>query len=146
MKILLIVTFCSTYLFVSCAVSKCYLANNLDLYPSNLTVEECKPQWLNWDFCATATWKNGEDPDLTCEDEVFCTNCSDSTYCKKPGEFVHDYPGLSNVKITVTCCDTDLCNVETSAKTLYRISFSCLTYVFVLNLFNSTSLQTFCFR
>ena len=77
----------------------------------------CKSQHFNTDFCATATWITGEVPYLTCGDQEFCTltGCSGSMYCKKPGDFVHDFPGLNNVILIITCCDTDLCNIESSA-------------------------------
>ena len=131
MKFLLILTFCSSYFFVTCAVSKCYHANNIDLYSSNLTNEECKPPYS--DFCGTSTWKNGDVPWGTCGDDEYCTSkgCCSSMHCTKPGTYGHDYPGLSNVKYTVTCCDTNLCNVQSTAKTLYEISFSCLFYMSV---------------
>ena len=127
MKLLLILTFFSSYLLVSCTVSKCYQASNIGLYSSNSTIEECKPPYL--DFCVIATWKNGDVPWNTCGDDEFCMTkgCADARFCTKPGTFEHDYPGLDNVKFTVTCCDTDLCN--DSAKTLERNSFSCLFYI-----------------
>ena len=55
----------------------------------------------------------------------------------KTGTYERDYAGLSNVKFTVTCCDTDFCNVESqveinvdsSITTLNRTSLSCLFYM-----------------
>ena len=120
---------CSSYLLVSCAVLKCYKFSNLDIIPSNSTIEEC---WYpNNEFCATAKYKNGEVSHLTCGDDEFCTRkgCVDYTFCKKPGTFELDFPGLSNVKFTIICCDADLCNVENSAKSLYKNSSSCLFYI-----------------
>ena len=129
MRLLLILTYFTSYLLVSCAVSKCYESSNIDFYSSNLTIEECTPPFM--DFCATATIKNGDVSDFTCGVEEFCMSkrCSNSMHCTEPGTFERDYPGLSEVKFTVTCCDTDLCNVESSAKTLYRTSFIFVFYI-----------------
>ena len=140
MKFLLILTFCSSCLLVSCSVSKCYEANNLDYYSSNLTIEECALP--NSDFCAIATWKNGEVPHERCGVEEICISkgCFGDRYCKKPGTFEHDFPGYSNVKFKITCCDTDLCNIESSAKTLYKFSFSSLFYMCILVYFCLSSL------
>ena len=131
MKFLLVLIFCSSYLLVSCTVSKCYEASNMDWYPYNSTIENCKTP--NNVFCGTATYKNGEIPWNTCGDEEICyfKHCYDTKYCTKPGTYEHDYRGLDNVTFTVTCCDTDLCNVESSAKTLYIPSLSCLFYISV---------------
>ena len=87
MNVLAILLFCSNCLFVSCAVSKCYEANNIDFYPLNLTVVECKPS--HTDFCVTTTFRNGDFPDVTCGDEEFCyrKDCDDSFHCTKPGTF-----------------------------------------------------------
>ena len=128
MRVLLVIIFISNYLLVSYAVSKCYEARSVELYSTNLTIEDCHPDYSK--FCATATIKNGEVYDYNCGDEEFCMSkgCTDTKYCTEPGIFEHNYPGYSNVKFTITCCDTDLCNVESSAKTLYKISFSCLFY------------------
>ena len=113
-------------MFFSCAGLKCQQASNLDFYPPNSIVEECDPPHNA--YCATATIRNGEIPGYTCGDDKFCKtkSCSNSVHCTKPGTFERDYAGLNNVKYTVTCCDTDLCNVGSSAKTLYRASFSCI--------------------
>ena len=128
MNVLAILLFCSNCLFVSCAVSKCYEANNIDFYSSNLTVVECNPSHTG--FCATTTFRNGDFPDVTCGDEELCyrKDCDNTMHCTKPGTFELDYVHLKNVKFTITCCDTDLCNVENSAKTLYKISFNCFSF------------------
>ena len=129
MRCLLVLIFCSSYFSFSCGVSKCYDFTNTYFHSSNLTIEECPPEYM--DFCATVTVRNGEIPDFTCGDEEFCTSkeCLDSLHCTEPGTFELDYPGLSTVKFTITCCDTDLCNVESTAKNLYRTTFSSLFYI-----------------
>ena len=131
MRLLLVLTFCLNYFLNSCAVSKCYEYSNIDLYLSNLTIRECDKYYS--DFCAISKVKNGVVPKYNCGDDEFCTSkgCYGSTYCTKPGTFEHNYPGLSNVKFTITCCDTDLCNVESSATALYKCSSSCLFYMSV---------------
>ena len=131
MRCLLIITIFTSYSIVSCAVSKCYQASNIEICSSNSTIEYCKPPYL--DFCGIATWKNGDVPNYTCGDEEFCVTkrCADTRYCKKPGTFEHDFPGLNNVKLTVTCCDSDMCNVGSSSTTSNRTSFSCLFYMSV---------------
>ena len=98
-------------------------------------IEECDTDFIH--FCETSTFKNGEITDYTCGYDEFCTSksCYDSVHCTKPWTFEHDYPGLNNVKFTITCCDTDLCNVQSSAKNLYEISFSSLFYMCVLVIF-----------
>ena len=48
-------------------------------------------------------------------------------YCTKTGTYKRNYLGSSNMEITVTCCDTNLCNVESSAKILYGINSSYLS-------------------
>ena len=131
MRYLLILMFCSSYLLVKCAVSKCYHGSNRDRYLSNLTIKEC---WYpDNKFCTTNKIKNGEVPEYTCGDDEFCTakNCVGSMFCKKPGTFEHDFPGLNNVKLTITCCDSDMCNVRSSSTTSNRTSFSCLFYMSV---------------
>ena len=135
MKYLIILTFCLSYLLVNCAVSKCYEGNNLDFNSLNLTIKECDTYYH--DFCAIVTSRNGEIPHRTCGDDEICIakGCIDTTLCTKPGTYEHDYTGLSDVKFTVTCCDTDLCNVESSAKFFIKISFSSLFYMCVLVLF-----------
>ena len=143
MRYLLILIICSSYLLVSCAVSKCYESSNLELSSPNLTIQECKKPHNA--FCAVGTFKNGKDPWSTCGDDEFCISkgCSDTRYCPKSGTFEHDLPGSSNVKFTITCCETDLCNVESnvetdvesSAKTLCRISFSSLFYMSIFCFF-----------
>ena len=146
MRCLLIITIFTSYSIVSCAVSKCYQASNIEIYSSNSTIEYCKPPYL--DFCGTATWKNGEVPWNTCGNDEFCTTkrYADNMFCKKPGTFEHDFPGLNNVKLTVTCCDSDMCNVESSAKTLNRTSFRCLIYMSVFcYLYFFTFSTCFCF-
>ena len=122
MKFLLIFTVCVSYFLVSCAGLRCYEANNIDHYSSNATIEECTEPTV---FCATVTFRNGQVPWNTCGDEEFCASsaCYNYEFCKEPGTFEHDYPRLENVKVTITCCDTDLCNGESSAKTSNRISF-----------------------
>ena len=140
MRCLLVLIFCSSYLLVSCTVSKCYEASNMDWYPYNSTIENCKiPKNA---FCGTATYKNGEIPWNTCGDEEICylKECYDTKYCTKPGTFEHDYHGLDNVTFTVTCCDTDLCNIESSAKILNNDIFSSLFYMCVLVYFYLSNL------
>ena len=133
MKFLIISTVCLSYLLVICFGLKCYEASNVEINSSNLTIEECS--YLHNSFCATATFRNGEVPHLKCGDDEICTSkgCTDSIHCKNPGTYKRNYPGLSYVEITITCCDTEFCNVESSAKTLYRTSFSCLFYISVFN-------------
>ena len=140
MKFLVVLMFCSSCLLASCAGLKCYRASNLDFYLFNLTIEECISDFS--DVCATSTSRNGEVSYRTCGDEEFCTakGCIDSRFCTKPGTYEHGYPGHQNVKFTITCCDADLCNVESSAKTLNRICFNSLFYMCVLVYFYLTSL------
>ena len=97
------------------------------------------------DFCATFTSRNGEVPHRTCGDDEICTSkgCIDTTFCTKPGTYEHDYPRLNNVKFTVACCDTNLCNVQSSAKFLNRISLSSLFCIYVLLYYCLTSLYIF---
>ena len=133
MKFLLILTFCSSCLFVSCAGLRCYEGRNIG-FESNETIEECRYPYM--DFCVTATFRNGEVPQYTCGEQEFCTTkrCYNTDYCKEAGTYERDYLRMENVKFTMTCCDTDLCNDEnilTSAKTLNKISFSCLFYMSV---------------
>ena len=129
MKFLPVFTFFFSYLLVSCAGLKCYQDSNIDSYSSNVFIEDCDTDFI--DFCGTSTFKNGESPDYTCGDDEFCTSkgCYDSMHCSNTGTYDYDYPELSDVKLTITCCDTDLCNMESSAQTLYRNSFSCLFYM-----------------
>ena len=128
MKFLRILIIFKSYLLVNCAGLKCYHASNIDSFP-NSTIKDCEKPYDA--FCATAAFRNGEVPGFTCGDDEFCysKSCADSIYCTKRGTWKHDYPGLSNVKYTLTCCDTDLCNVESSAKTLYRTSFNFVFYI-----------------
>ena len=128
MKFLLILKFFISYLFFICAGLKCQLSSNRDVYLQNSTIEEC---WYPHNaFCATATFKNGIVPHLSCGDDEICTTktCSDSNYCYLE---TYDYEIYPETIITVTCCDTDLCNVESSAKTFYRTCFSSLFYISV---------------
>ena len=128
MRYLLILIICSSYLLVNCAVSKCYDFSEIEYDYSNLTIKECKPPYT--DFCATITVRNGEIPYFTCGDKEFCISkgCY-STYCPTSGTYDLDYSGLSDVKFTVTCCDTDLCNVESSAENAFKNCFSTLYYM-----------------
>ena len=88
------------------------------------------------------TYKNEELPYPTCGNEEICIarGCADTKYCPKPGTFEKDFPGLSNVKVTVTCCDTDLCNIESIAKISYEKSFSFLFYICIFVFTYLTSL------
>ena len=107
MKCLPILIPFSSYLLVSCAGLKCYQDSNIDSYSSNVFIEDCDTDFI--DFCGISTFKNGEVPDYTCGYDEFCTikGCFDSIHCKKSGTYDYDYPGSSNIKLTITCCDTD---------------------------------------
>ena len=128
MKILLILTFRTICLLFSYAGLKCFKGRNIG-FESNETIEECSYPYM--DFCITATFRNGEVPKYTCGDQEFCTTkrCYNTDYCKEPGTFERDYLRKENVTFTMSCCDTNLCNVEVSlnsAKTLNKISLSVL--------------------
>ena len=134
MKFLLILTFCTSCLLFSCAGLRCYEGRNIG-FESNETIEECSYPYM--DFCITATFRNGEVPKYTCGDQEFCTTkrCYNTDYCKEPGTFERDYLRKENVTFTMSCCDTDLCNIEnifSSAKTLKKLS---LNLPFYMNVF-----------
>ena len=115
MKFLLILNILTIYLLVSCVGLKCYESSNVETELSNLTIDECDPDYP--EYCVTITVKNGAISYLKCGDEEFCT--SRGCYfdlCTKPGTYEDYYPEFPNVKYTVFCCDTDLCNVVSSAK------------------------------
>ena len=103
--------FFSSFILVSCVGLKCFESSNIDFSPLNSTIKNCKKPHNA--YCATATIRNREIPGYTCRGDEFCITkgCSDSIYCTKPGTYERDYPRLNNMKYTVTCCDTDLCNV-----------------------------------
>ena len=83
--------------------------------------------------CATITYKNGEVPYRDCGDEEFCTEkgCIGAGYCTQMGKSLHHYPGRPAVKVTMDCCDYDLCNDDSSAPTSYNNSLSSIIALFV---------------
>ena len=89
-------------------------------------------------YCGTITFKNGEIKNKDCGDAEFCTErgCIDSSHCKHIGTFEHNYPN-TNFKVTMTCCEEDLCNIESSAQTFnYTNSVFCIIislFLFVLS-------------
>ena len=90
-------------------------------------------------YCATITFKNGEDPDAGCGGAEFCTErgCISSSFCKQLGTHEHTYPMRSHVKVTMTCCEGDLCNIESSAQTFnYTNSVVCIIMSSFLFLFS----------
>ena len=94
-------------------------------------------------YCATITFKNGDDPFVDCGDAEFCTErgCIDSSFCKQLGT-PHDnkHPGrINDVNVTMTCCDEDLCNIEalqkdfvSSAKTFNNTHLLFFIIIFVV--------------
>ena len=135
MKLLLILTVCLSYSIRNCDALKCYEIDNLGINSSKVNTEKCKPPMT--DFCVTTSIKNGDDPYFTCGDREFCVSkgCFNSMYCKEPGTYEHYHPNEKNVQFKITCCGTDLCNFESSARTLNKTFFTSIFSMIIFSLF-----------
>ena len=132
---------------------KCYeyKLNSPRFTSSEPIVQDCDPYnygYENYDYsihqCATVTFKNYEDPDVNCGDEEFCTErgCISTSFCNELGTpHENNHPGRRNVNVPMTCCESDLCNIEapdkdfiSSAKTFNKTSsLFCIIIFIVVN-------------
>ena len=107
---------------------KCYeykLENPKGSTSSEPAVKDCNTDYFGdyYDYgnryCATVTYKNGVNPYDDCGDAEFCTErgCVSPRDCKELGNPHENYhPDIIGVKVTMTCCDEDLCNIEAPQK------------------------------
>ena len=68
-------------------------------------------------YCATVTYKNGDNPFVDCGGAEFCTErgCISDWKCIRlgtPHNNIHPGYFINNVNVTMTCCEKDLCNIE----------------------------------
>ena len=136
MKVLTAFLLFATFFICSSAGLKCYeykIGLLRFMNTSEPSVQVCQGNYWSdyYDYglhdptvCATVTFKNGEIPNKECGDAEFCTEkgCIGTSYCKELGTFEHHHPGWSDVKAAVSCCEEDLCNVDSSAKTCKNIN------------------------
>ena len=123
MKYLVVFSAFLVYFTCLCTVQKCYNYEVNDTIPdkSQPEIETCECPYNA--FCASVTFKNAEVPYETCGDDEYCTelSCVSDLYCIEPGTYQHDYPGLRNVRFSMTCCHTNLCiNFEKEPEALLK--------------------------
>ena len=92
-------------------------------------------------YCATVTFKNGDDPSVDCGGAEFCTErgCLSSWQCEELGTpHENNHPGRY-VNGTMTCCEENLCNIEfpqkdfaSSAKTFNKTYSLFVIIIFIV--------------
>ena len=118
--------------FICCLFSRssslqCYLGNSTDRIRITCS-------FYNSKFCVIYKFKSGVIDNCG---EYICTelSCTDDTICKESGTSVLEMYGM---KITTTCCDKDLCNIESiesSAQRLNKRNFCLCVFALICHIF-----------
>ena len=106
-------------LFSDSSSLQCFIGNS-----SYLTGEICP--YHRADFCVIYKYKSGTFD--VCEEDV-CSehSCTNNYTCEESGTIEREVYGM---KVTIDCCDKDLCNLESSAaKNLNKTNFCFFNFV-----------------
>ena len=138
MKLLVVFSTFLVYFFSISVGLECYKYNNFLLNEGierEPHVKVCKGR--NSDFCYAAAMKKSDTPFVECDHDEFCIEqgCIDDEFCNETGTFERGYPGLENKTFTISCCEEDLCNLDTPANASSKTGFNVLLYTVIFYLF-----------